>query len=41
METEKDVFVYVDLDSVPHLVGRLRARVRVVWRAGSVISPLR
>ena len=28
METEKDVFVYVDLDSVPHLVGRLRARVR-------------
>src|SRR5690349_15881279 len=25
---EKDVFVYVDLDDVPHLVGRLWARVR-------------
>ena len=25
---EKDVFVYVDLDGVPHLVGRLWARVR-------------
>ena len=25
---EKDVFVYVDLDGVPHQVGRLWARVR-------------